>query len=310
MKGEAGCSPLPTDHSLTRATMDIITRAEAQAQGHKDPRRFYVYAYVREDGTPYYIGRGQSRRAYNHSKRDACPTPSDKSFVKILASGLTTQEANEWESDLIEILGRESHGTGCLVNKRDGGESLRNMVYPKDFGQRCSAAAKKRPKDFGQRVSAGLKGRPKSEAHKQALSESRKGVRISAQTALKISEANSVSKRWFHPEHGVVVCGGKQLAAQFLSGVRLSTASAHLSRVANGIKRSAYGWTCLDAPTRATYEHPPEVLVFVSPKGERHKGTAAEVARAIGACRKALRKLAAGKKPRKDSQVFGWSVAA
>ena len=295
MKREAGCSPLPTDHSHHRATMDIITRAEAQAQGHKDPRRFYVYAYVREDGTPYYVGRGQSRRAYNHSKRDACPTPSDKSFVKILASELTTQEANEWESDLIEILGRESHGTGCLVNKRDGGESLRNMVYPKDFGRRVSAA---------------LKGLPKSEAHKQALSESRKGVRISAQTALKISEANSVSRRWFHPEHGVVVCGGKQLAAQFLSGVRPSTASAHLSRVANGTKRSAYGWTCLDAPTRATYEHPPEVLVFVSPKGERHKGTAAEVARAIGACRKALRKLAAGKKPRKDSQVFGWSVAA
>ena len=260
----------------------------------KNPRRFYVYVYVRENGVPYYVGRGTGSRAYKHSKRDACPAPLDKSLVKILAVNLTTEEANEWESDLIEILGRESLGTGCLVNKRDGGESMRNMVYPEDFADRISAA---------------MTGLPKSEAHKKAISEARKGVQISEQTAEKISDANSVPKRWFHPEHGTIVLGGKQLAKRYLPHIKLSTASGYLSRIASGQISSAHGWTCLDAPTRPIYEYLPEVLVFISPDGRQYKGTASEVGRITGINRKALRKLANGTKPRKDSHVFGWSIA-
>ena len=80
---------------------------------------FYVYGYFREDGTPYYIGKGSGYRAW--SKTRSIHKPTDKSRIKILADGLTEEEAYSWEADLISLLGRKDLGTGCLRNTIDGG---------------------------------------------------------------------------------------------------------------------------------------------------------------------------------------------
>ena len=80
---------------------------------------FYVYGYFREDGTPYYIGKGSGYRAW--SKTRSIHKPTDKSRIKILADGLTEEEAYSWEADLIALLGRKDIGTGCLRNTIDGG---------------------------------------------------------------------------------------------------------------------------------------------------------------------------------------------
>jgi hypothetical protein len=52
------------------------------------PSGFYVYAYLRNDGTPYYIGKGQGKRAWARSDRTVFPL-KDFSNIIILEENLT-----------------------------------------------------------------------------------------------------------------------------------------------------------------------------------------------------------------------------
>ena len=85
--------------------------------------RFYVYAYLRKDGTPYYIGKGTGRRAWRHNKTDRIQAPADHSQVLLLKDGLTSQEACDAEVLFIDQYGRKKDG-GILVNWTAGGDGL------------------------------------------------------------------------------------------------------------------------------------------------------------------------------------------
>lgn len=84
---------------------------------------YYTYAYLREDGTPYYIGKGKGRRAYNRNCKSA-HMPDNKDNIIFLKTNLTEEEAFIHEIYMIAVLGRKDNNTGILRNMTDGGEGF------------------------------------------------------------------------------------------------------------------------------------------------------------------------------------------
>lgn len=86
--------------------------------------RFYVYAYLRKDNTPYYIGKGHGQRAFDQKRKNI---PKDHSRIKILHSNLLEEDTFKLEIAYIKLFGRKDLGTGILRNLTNGGEGAVNM---------------------------------------------------------------------------------------------------------------------------------------------------------------------------------------
>lgn len=79
---------------------------------------YYTYLWLREDGTPYYVGKGFGRR-YKQRHRIGNAPPLGRIVFYIAKDEL---DAFETEVALIWYYGRKDLGTGCLRNFTNGGE--------------------------------------------------------------------------------------------------------------------------------------------------------------------------------------------
>jgi hypothetical protein len=103
---------------------------------------YYTYAYLREDRTPYYIGKGKGNRAYRRSKTDIKP-PKDKSRILILKKNLTEEESFKHEIYMIAVFGRKDLGTGILHNRTNGGEGSYGAILSEEHKRKIAEACRK-----------------------------------------------------------------------------------------------------------------------------------------------------------------------
>ena len=137
---------------------------------------FYTYLWFRRQGTPYYVGKGSGKRAYQN--KDHCVRrPKDRAliFVQFWESEKKAFEMEKW---YISFFGRKDLGTGILRNMTDGGdgpsgwvpteetkakirEARKRQVFTEETRERLKAARARRvyTEEMRRNMSAALKGR-------------------------------------------------------------------------------------------------------------------------------------------------------
>lgn len=198
---------------------------------------YYVYSYLREDNSPYYIGKGTKGRAYA-SANHRIKAPKDKSRIHILKNNLTEEEAYELEKLYILMFGRIDLKTGILRNLSDGGEGpvgykttpeqrrkialsrmgekhplygvspseetrekQRQALQGRFVGEKNPMYNQTHTEENRKKISDRHKGISKTEEQKRKISEANKGRTCSEETRKKLSEASKGNKIWLGKKH-------------------------------------------------------------------------------------------------------------
>ena len=158
---------------------------------------YYTYAYLREDGTPYYIGKGKGKRIYY--TRRIVKQPKDKSKIIFLKQNLTEQEAFKHEIYMIAVFGRKDLGTGILHNRTNGGDGASGAIRSLEFKENLRNLNKNKvlSKEHKIKISEAQKGdknhnygKSASQKTREKMSEARKGEKHHSSNWWKLTYTN------------------------------------------------------------------------------------------------------------------------
>jgi hypothetical protein len=144
---------------------------------------YYTYAYLREDRTPYYIGKGSGRRAYSCNHRINLP-PKDR--ILILKRFKNECDAFKHEMYMIAVLGRKDLGTGILQNLSEGGTGGASgyITTPEVCSLRSSRM-------IGNKIWI---GRTHDKEAREKVSRARRGKKLSSEHIQKLKDSHSTQK--------------------------------------------------------------------------------------------------------------------
>ena len=157
-------------------------------------KQFYVYIHKKPDGTPFYVGKGHGKRAYNFY----CRSEWHKNIVaKYGRSNIIIEIINclneSQAFDLEKIYIKQfKHNGVCLVNMSSGGEGDAGRIITQEHRKKLSDAKKGKP--LSEAHKNALRGKIMSEAQKAQISQRHKGTKASEETKQKLSNARTGKK--------------------------------------------------------------------------------------------------------------------